>query len=127
MNSDFEKQLRQQPLKKIPAEWRSEILAAARSVADARPITADARPRGFLSTLNSQLSALLWPCPQAWAGLAAIWILIFVLNASSSSGTRAATMNVAARPQQIQTVLLERRRELSQLLDSFSPAIVPQV
>ncbi len=40
-------------------------------------------PRGsFLSTLNSRLSDLLWPCPQAWAGLAAVWILILAVNFS---------------------------------------------
>jgi hypothetical protein len=74
----FEQRLRRQSLKKIPGEWRAEILSAARGA----QITRHASPASWLSTLNSQLSTLLWPHPKAWAGLAAVWVGILVLNLS---------------------------------------------
>ena len=82
MESEFEKQLRRQPVKEIPSAWRAEILSAARAEQPIRHSSSAIRP-GWLSTLNSQLSTLLWPHPRAWAGLAAVWIFIFTLNFST--------------------------------------------
>ena len=50
-----------------------------RVVAAAKPGAAP-RPSGWLSTINSQVSALLWPHPKAWAGLAALWVVILAVN-----------------------------------------------
>lgn len=81
MNSDdFEKRLARQTFRSVPTEWRREILEIARNN------SASSR-RGFFSTLNHQLSTLLWPCPQAWAGLAAIWIVIFAVNFTTQEPT----------------------------------------
>ena len=74
---DFEKRLQSQPMRQIPTEWRKQIL---RGATPARP--------SFLSTLNHQLSTILWPNPKAWAGLAAVWIAIFALQSTSHSGSR---------------------------------------
>ena len=79
MGSEFEKQLRRQPVKEIPSVWRAEILSAAQAAQPA-PHVSRVTPHGWLSTLNSQLSTLLWPHPRAWAGLAAVWVFIFTLN-----------------------------------------------
>ena len=71
MNTDdFERKLQRQPLRQIPAGWREEILAAATTGHTSRV------------TRHSFLSALLWPHPAAWAGLAAIWTLIIAVNFS---------------------------------------------
>jgi hypothetical protein len=70
----FEQRLGRQPLKSIPAEWRAEILTAARAAQPSRHV--------WLSTLNSQLSTVFWPHPKAWAGLATVWVFIFALNFS---------------------------------------------
>jgi hypothetical protein len=77
---NFERRLQSQPMKKIPADWRAEILAAAKDTQFSRhsPLAT----RHWLSTLNHQLSTFFWPHPKAWAGLAAIWIFIFALNFS---------------------------------------------
>ena len=82
MDSEFEKKLRRQPVKEIPSAWRAEILAAASAEQTIRHSSSVIRP-GWLSTLNSQLSTLLWPHPRAWAGLAAVWVFIFTLNFST--------------------------------------------
>ena len=77
----FEARLRRQPPKEIPAAWRTEILAVAHAVQVAR------RPshglnRSWLATFNDRLATIFWPHPKAWAGLAAIWVFILVLNVS---------------------------------------------
>ena len=71
----FEERLRRQSLKPIPGDWRAEILQASRHMAKA-PIPEE----HWLSTLNQKLSTLLWPHPKAWAGLAAVWVVILAVN-----------------------------------------------
>ena len=71
MNGDdpFEKHLQRQPLRKIPSAWREEILSIGeRAVAErhASPVTRH----------SPWWRELFWPCPQAWAGLAAVWLVI---------------------------------------------------
>lgn len=79
MKDEFEQKISRQPLRDIPSDWRAEILAAANT--SMRPASNVVRP-GFLSALNHQLSTLLWPYPKAWAGLAAVWIVILAVNFS---------------------------------------------
>ena len=81
MDSEFEKKLRHQPVKKIPSAWRAEFLAAAHNEKTAPPAAPIAH-RSLLSTIHHQLSTFFWPHPKAWAGLAAVWIFIFMLNFS---------------------------------------------
>jgi hypothetical protein len=82
---DFEQRLQRQDLRRIPAEWRSEILSAARVVetprCGVRQRSALSLP-AILSALHHQLSTILWPHPKAWVGLAAVWILIFAVDFS---------------------------------------------
>jgi len=56
------------------------VVAAAKPGAAPRPSLLAPRPSGWLSTINSQVSALLWPHPKAWAGLAALWVVILAVN-----------------------------------------------
>lgn len=84
---EFEQHLRRRLMKPVPAEWRAEILSAAatqenRQSETSREFTFADTHRSWLSTINHQLSTLLWPHPAAWAGLAAVWIFIFAVNFS---------------------------------------------
>ena len=109
MNTDFEKQLQRQPLRTLPPAWRGEILHAA---------TPPPR-RHFLSTLNSQLSTIFWPCPQAWAALAAVWLVILGLNfAGRTTEPRGMTQAKAEFPPspQVLAMLREQRALYSELL-----------
>jgi hypothetical protein len=82
MNTDeFEQKLSRQPLRQVPPDWRSNILAAAHEPQTPHPASR-AGHRPWLSTLNSQLSTVFWPHPKAWAGLAAVWVFILLLNFS---------------------------------------------
>ncbi len=82
---DLEKRIQRQSLRQIPVEWRAEILREGRRAALPEiwdTDTASLPNRSWLSTISSQFSTLLWPHPKAWAGLATIWVFIFVLNFS---------------------------------------------
>ncbi len=121
MSSDnFEKKLQQQPLRQVPGEWRVGILAAARQASSAQHATRNRQPPctspSLLSTLRCQLSALLWPHPAAWAGLAAVWLMILGLNhATSEVPPRTARRDSPPSPQ-VFMAFQEQQRLLAELL-----------
>jgi hypothetical protein len=98
MNSEFEKQLMEQPLRQTPPAWRAEILREARIAAVQQP----AEATGWRSWF--------WPAPKAWAALAACWLVLWAANALNESptavkGGRGDTAALAA-------ALAEKRRAL---------------
>ena len=114
---DFENQLQRQPLRAAPAEWRGEILQAAQA---ATPHAS--RPAAHASPWWREW---LWPSPQAWAGLAALWIAIAVLNAtteSRSSDLAKQTPNPSLEIE-AEATLAAQRRELARLLDNFTESV----
>ncbi len=105
---DFEQRLRQEPLRPVPAEWREEILSAAQAAA-ARPSTLDPHSTPWWR-------AMLWPCPQAWAGLAAAWLVILTLSFMMRDEPRmVARPDPVPPPTQVQAELKEQRRLLLEL------------
>lgn len=105
MNSEFEEYLSRQSLRKIPSAWRAEILGAAQ----AKPVEA-APVRWWREWL--------WPCPRAWAGLAAAWMLVFLLHAAAPAESRS---SAKVTPMTLQTfALLQHEMEMvAQLPDSI--------
>ena len=77
-NDPLEKRLQRQPPRNVPPAWRDEILSATR-VATQEPRLSKPAHRGALSLL----SALFWPHPKAWAGLASLWVVIIGLHLAS--------------------------------------------
>jgi len=77
----FERRLQAQPVKKIPAGWRTEILAAAMSRGSR--VESQGQELPWHSTFVSRLFSVFWPHPKAWAGLAAVWVCILLLNFSN--------------------------------------------
>jgi hypothetical protein len=108
---NFEQKLQRQPLRQVPAEWRGEILAAATSCHSSRVTCLS-----FLSTLNAQLSTLLWPHPRAWAGLAAIWILILVVNFSMRDKTPVSAEKSSSPSPEVIVELRQQQRLLAELI-----------
>ena len=109
----FERRLSGQPLRPVPAEWRAEILEAvdrALSVEHREPVCR--RP----STLGSWLWALLWPHPAAWAGLAAVWVLILVVDFSNRDRSPAMAQNSAPPAPEIMAELKQHQRMLAELI-----------
>ena len=115
MNDEFEQKLSRQSLRKIPGEWRAEILAAARGVQASchpSPVTR----HSWLSTLNHQLSTIFWPHPKAWAGLAAIWIFIFAINFSIRDKTPAVAEKFSPPPPEVMAELKQQKLMFAQLI-----------
>jgi hypothetical protein len=109
----FEQRLRRQPLRQVPADWREEILAAAASY---HPLPAERR--SFLSTLNSQLSTILWPHPVAWAGLAAVWIFIFTVDFSTRENTPAVADKYLPPTAEVIVEVRQQQRLLAEMMGS---------
>jgi hypothetical protein len=124
---EFENQLQRQPLRQAPTEWRAEILRQANAsvAADVRRLILDSNAHeGDQSLLTSAATPRwhqwLWPNPKAWAGLAAAWIAIAVLNVTSAPG-RAELAKDSPKPSlEVETTLAAQRRELARLLDNFT-------
>src|SRR5690349_7998505 len=112
MNDDFEKHLQRQPLRKIPSDWREQILQKAKSSPDSSFVIR----HSFLSTLNAQLATVLWPHPKAWAGLAAVWLVI----AAAQFATGDITIQVAKKYQpptpESLVILQQQQRLLAELV-----------
>ena len=125
---DFEKRLQRQPLRQIPSEWRAEILSAARqaSLAQHAPRTTQHahRPASLLSTIHHQLSTLLWPHPVAWAGLAAVWLVILGLGYAMREPAPRAEVRYAAPPSPEMRAMLQPQAQL--LAELVGPLEKPQ-
>jgi hypothetical protein len=120
MNTDdFEKQLQRQPMRPIPSAWREEILVSAHRVQDNQLSTLSPRPLSWWRDL-------LWPCPQAWAGLAAVWMLILALNAVTREPARVASARPAPPAREVLMALQERRRMLVELAGPTAPVEPPK-
>jgi hypothetical protein len=111
MNDDFEQRLQRQALRQIPSGWRKEILDAATSCHSSRVTR-----HSFLATLNHQLSTLLWPHPKAWAGLAAVWILIFAVDFSTRDKRPVVAEKAAPPSPEVVAELKQQQRMLAELI-----------
>ena len=110
MNFDeFEKKLQSRPMRAIPREWRNEIV---------------------LGTTRKEIAApwwqqWLWPCPQAWAGLAAVWLIILGANALANRGSVTAPAPRIALSRKELLALKQQQLALAQLVGLTEPADVP--
>jgi hypothetical protein len=121
MNPDeFENRLGSQPVRQVPPQWREEVLSAARQAAGAQHAlrtTQHAPPSpSLLLTINSQLSTLLWPHPTAWAGLAAVWLVILGVNLTMREATPLVAKRASPASPQVLMAYREQERLLTELL-----------
>jgi hypothetical protein len=72
--------------------------------------------RSFLSTFKNQLSTFFWPHPQAWAGLAAVWILIFAVNFSMRDAGPVETVKSAPPSPEAMAELKKQQRMFAELV-----------
>jgi plasmid stabilization system protein ParE len=112
---DFEKQLQEQPMRQVPGHWRGEILQAARRAENPEAARAERR------TLPAWLHQLLWPNPVAWGALAAVWVVVLFLNASS----RGTDVQIAKVPNQPREVMIAVKQQLKFRAELMSANDVP--
>jgi len=115
MNDNFEQRLSQQPFRPVPTEWREEILAATRAVRAFRHSSLDTH-HSWPSTLVARLSTFFWPSPVAWAGLAAIWILILAVDFSVRDKTSVLAEKFSPPTPEMIAELRQQQRMLAELI-----------
>src|ERR1035441_4103681 len=131
MNADdFEQRVQRQPLRQLPGEWRQEILSAARQAScphHASRITHHVpTSSSLLSTLHHQLSTLLWPHPVAWAGLAAVWVVILGINLTTRDASTALAKHTSPVSPQVFMAFQEQERLLTELLGPRETPVAEQ-
>jgi hypothetical protein len=104
----FEARLRRQPLRGVPTDWREEILAAAAANRGAEP----GRELALLAAVRLWLRELLWPAPQAWAGLAAVWLVLLAVNLTTREPASANLARFAAPATPVRRELLSEQHQL---------------
>ncbi len=74
---------------------------------------------GFVSLClggsNKLWLELIWPCRRIWTGLAAIWILIFIVNVSLHDGSQTMMAKSSPTPEMTMT-FREQQKWLDELL-----------
>jgi hypothetical protein len=119
---DFEKRLQSQHLRQIPSDWRNEILQGANR---STPSILAVRP-SLLSTLIHQLATALWLKPAAWAGLAAVWGLIFALQSTSKKHSGMVATFAAPQPSTFLMSSKDEQQTLAELMGNNQPADMDQ-
>jgi hypothetical protein len=112
--NELEQRLRQVPLKPVPPAWRAEILAEV-ELGAASVTLKNSKPRaGWL--FRARLAALLWPHPKAWAGLAAVWLVILALDFSQGNDSPVARESAQAPTPEMRVELRQQQQMLAELL-----------
>jgi hypothetical protein len=118
----FEKRLRGQPCRPVPPSWREEILRTARAAAPGSPARAGRQPASS-STVAAWLWGLLWPHPRAWAGLAALWLVVLGFNLATREPGRQEMARRAPRPSpQMRELLRQQEQLLAELVGPIGRA-----
>jgi hypothetical protein len=63
---------------------------------------------------------LIWPCRRIWTGLAAVWILIFIVNFSQRDGSQTKMAKSAPTAEMMMT-FRDQQKWLNELLADRSP------
>ncbi len=117
---NLEERLQALPVRTVPDAWRQEILEAAReSACPHQPVTE--------SRSTPWWRVWLWPCPQAWAAVAAVWCVILALDLGVVRAERKQASQSAPPPvpAPVWMAFDEQRRLLADLDLPHSPRVRP--
>ena len=124
MNHDaFEQRIQRQPFRPLPSEWRAEILLAARQASTAQNESVamtqqqpESRLALHVPAWRALFSTLLWPSPKAWYGLAAIWLVLLVINAETADNAKRVARTLPRPAPEMIAAWREQVRLLSELV-----------
>ncbi len=120
MNSDdFEKEVQRRPLRGVPEEWRESILRTA--------LAGSAPGSPAYGQFLDWCRTLLWPYPKAWAGLAAVWVLIIGMHLVARSDSPSPIQFAAQPPSaQWQAAFAEQQALYTELLPRPEVSRIPR-
>ncbi|HTL57576.1 MAG TPA: hypothetical protein VL361_17960 [Candidatus Limnocylindrales bacterium] len=121
---DFEEWLHQQPLRKLPAEWRNDILSAANAATEGGYAPRVVSARRPVSSLKAYLAVLLWPSPKAWVGLAAVWVLLITVNHTAKDSSESIASSGAEATSGMIMAWKEQQRILTELIQPAKTASI---
>ena len=113
----FERRLSRQPLRQIPGEWRADILWEGLRASRENNWDADTAslPK------RDWLAEIFWPHPKAWAGLAAIWILILAVDFSMRDSSPRTVEKYAPPSPEVMVELKKQQRLFAELVGPIQP------
>jgi hypothetical protein len=113
---DFEKKLQRQRLRPIPGGWRETILRTAQERAMGFAALPKPLPNRFVLAAWREL---VRPCRYAWATIAALWLVFWIVNTRTEiTGPSSSMASIRAKPQGI-GLIEEKRRALVELTGPF--------
>ena len=123
MNDDaFEKDMRGQTIRPIPASWREEIVQTAQAALRQTTCVQEGLvPVAWFLWWQKWL----WPRPAAWAALGASWLVIMGVTLTTSRPGVAASTDRSVAQSHSTATLPEQRQLLSQVLDPATPPAAP--
>jgi hypothetical protein len=102
---------------------RHEVL---REVTEGNRQSAPAAKLTLAAAIRLRWRELLWPCPQVWAGLAAVWLVILTVNLTTRD-PQARTIARAAPPSpEVRELLRQQERLYAELLGATPTRVATQ-
>jgi hypothetical protein len=110
MNTDdFEKKLQRQPLRQIPGYWREAILRTAQEQGSS---SAQRSQPVLIRALLITWRELIQPCRYAWSGMAALWLIFWMVNSRMQPADNPRRMEPSTRVASERIRFLEEQRRV---------------
>lgn len=97
-----------------------------REVTEGNRQSAPAAQHTLVAALRLRWRELLWPCPQAWASLAAVWLLILTINLTTRDPPARTIAQAAPPSPEVRELLRQQERLYAELLGATPTRVATQ-